>query len=426
VPQTSSTTRRSFLQAAAALPALAAQETDKRLDSARLKTAIAGACSWITDVAQMKSDALNGESNSHNLQHRHWKGALRGEYRAATRQWDFFCPVWHTGQAIKALVLAAKALDRPALLDAARFSAGFIGAERVADKAHPHYGLVFGFEDRGDQVNTSAVLECADGLWLLSDATGDARYAEWASSAARWVAKNADLGNGLLRDAFEVKTWRYVAPPWKTDKPGRPLNDDFIFLTAWRRNKDAACRKLFFEIAERLLKDEEPAGNWINYVPCNAATGSIHPRHAYWWGRPMVAAYRESHDRRYLDCARRAGEWYLNAMRTDGGLFRGTTRDFKTPSFGHENSGIACAAILWQDLWKETREERWLAAIRKSLRFLSGIQFRETSDPNLKGAILERVGAPDGTDRSPYYLRDLGTIFFVQAAARMITEEIPL
>ncbi len=414
--------RRTFLAMAA--PLWAAEEGGGHLKEAPLREAVANACAWITDVAQMKSDTLGDERNSHGLQHTHWKGALRGEYSAANRQWDFFCPVWHTGQAIKALVLAAKALGRPALLDAARFSADFIGAERVSDKSHPHYGLIFGFEDRGDQVNTSAVVECVDGLWLLSEATGDARYAEWALSAAAWAAKHAYLGNGLLRDCFQVKSWRFVAPPWKRD--GRPLNDDAILLKAFERTRKPEFRKIFFEIAERLLKDEEPAGNWINYAPCNAVTGTIHPRHAYWWGTPMLAAWRESRDRRYLECARRAGEWYSNAMRTDGGLFRGTTRDFRTPSFGHENSGIACASILWQELWKETKEERWLADIRKALGFCISVQFREVQDRNLKGAILERVNPPGGSDRLPYHLRDLGTIFFVQAAARMITEEIPL
>jgi hypothetical protein len=33
---------------------------------------------------------------------------------------------------------------------------------------------------------------------------------------------------------------------------------------------------------------------------------------------------------------------------------------------------------------------------------------------------LEKVLPPDGTDRSPYYLRDLGTIFFVQVAAQLL------
>jgi hypothetical protein len=45
------------------------------------------------------------------------------------------------------------------------------------------------------------------------------------------------------------------------------------------------------------------------------------------------------------------------------------------------------------------------------------MQFTNPEDPNLKGAILEKILPPDGTDRSPYYIRDLGTIFFIQAAA---------
>jgi hypothetical protein len=409
------TTRRGFLAAGAAGLAAAAGD----IEHTALRQAIANGCAWITDVAQMKADAPVGERNSHNLQHRHWKGALRGEYSAATREWDFFCPVWHTGQAIKALVLASKALDRPALLDAARFSAEFLGAERVSDRAHPHYGLIFGYEDRGDQVNTSAVLECVDGLWMLGEATGDARYAEWARSAVDWVARNAYMGAGLCRDAFDVKTWRYVTPPWKTDKPGRPLIDDAAFLKAGHR-------RIFFEIAARLLKEEDPPGNWIGFVPCNPVTGTLHPRQAYWWGDPMIAAYRESGDKQYLECARRAGNWYRGAMRSDGGLFRATRRDFKTPSFGHETSGIACAAILWLDLWKETREEQWLAAAATALHYCCNMQFRDVRDPNLKGAVLEQVKAANGSDASPYHLRDLGTIFFVQAASRVVNEGVPL
>lgn len=41
-------------------------------------------------------------------------------------------------------------------------------------------------------------------------------------------------------------------------------------------------------------------------------------------------------------------------------------------------------------------------------------------DEYLKGTILERVLAPDGTDRNPYYIRDLGSIFFVQACANFL------
>ena len=66
----------------------------QQLDHDALRHAINLACSWITDVAQMKTDSLTNEHNSHNLQHHHWRGALPGEYRVSTGQWDFFCPVW--------------------------------------------------------------------------------------------------------------------------------------------------------------------------------------------------------------------------------------------------------------------------------------------------------------------------------------------
>lgn len=42
------------------------------------------------------------------------------------------------------------------------------------------------------------------------------------------------------------------------------------------------------------------------------------------------------------------------------------------------------------------------------------MQFTNPEDPNLKGAILEKIMPPDGTDHNPYYIRDLGTIFFIQ------------
>ena len=45
------------------------------------------------------------------------------------------------------------------------------------------------------------------------------------------------------------------------------------------------------------------------------------------------------------------------------------------------------------------------------------MQFTRAGDPALNGAILEKVLPPDGSDASPYHVRDLGTIFFLQAAA---------
>src|ERR1039458_6425831 len=89
-------TPRSKVRATAHLtgaPSAPAGEGGPQLDHAALTRAVTSACDWITDIAQMKTDTLSGEQNSHKLEHQHWRGALRGEYRASTRQWDFFCPV---------------------------------------------------------------------------------------------------------------------------------------------------------------------------------------------------------------------------------------------------------------------------------------------------------------------------------------------
>jgi hypothetical protein len=112
-------------------------------------------------------------------------------------------------------------------------------------------------------------------------------------------------------------------------------------------------------------------------------------------------------------------------MRLDGGLFRGTRRDFKTDSFSHATSGVACAVLLWEELWKEMQDETWINSIRTGLNFCLQMQFHDVHDPNLKGALIEAVEAPDGSDASPYYMRDLSTIFFVQAASRLLTAQIP-
>jgi hypothetical protein len=394
------------------------------LDLRALRARMLLACSWMTDVAQIRDEHLTVEKNTHDLRIESWKGALRGEYSAADRQWDFFCPVWHTGQAIKALVLAYRLTGEASLLEHARLGAHFLQSQRVSDRSNKDYGLIFGFEAAGDQVNTSAVLECAIGLLWLADTSGERQYEQWALDAASWVARNAYLGQGLFRDAYSIESWSWVPAPWAgkaLPTPGRPLLDDGIFLEAYRRTGNKEYRRIFYETADRLLRDEDPPGNWIRYWPCNIFKGLLHPRQAYWWGYPQLAAYRDSGNAAYLDCGKRAGEWYLSAMRHDGGLIRGTYRDFNTDSFGHETSGIACAVILWLELWKITAEDQWLAACKKALHYCMQLQFTHPTDPNLKGAILEKVLYPNGTDQSPYHLRDLGTIFFVQGASSVLS-----
>lgn len=387
-----------------------------------LHSSMLAACKWLVDVAQVRTDQLTIEGNRPGLAHRTWKGSFRGEYSVADRKWDFFCPTWHGGQAIKALAQAYQLTGDRRLLRSAEDAAEFLLQNQI--NTGPDAGLILAYEDIGDKVFTSAVLESLDGLLVLADVTGQQRYRDSALSAARWCLERTWInGQGLLRDLYDPHKRKFIDDfvVTRENAPGRPLADDSIFLKAFDLTGEARYRDVFYEILHRLLRDERPAGNWVDYGPCCPKTGECHPRHAYWWGLPMLDAYQHSREKIWLDAAVRSGEWYVKAQRTDGGLFRFTDLNFKTACFEHATSGICCAAILWMRLFRETRDPQWLEPTRKALSYAMSVQFTEPQDPNLKGCVLERLAPPDGTDRNPYYIRDLATIFFVQAAAQLLT-----
>ena len=388
-----------------------------QVQPAQLREALRLGCFWLTERSQVQDDVLSGEANSHHFTYTHWRGAFRGEYVAATRTWDFFCPIWHGGQAVKALALAYRELGDERLLDAARLGAAFILDKQTRNAQDEDHGLILAYEDYADRVNTSAILECLDGLFHLTETSGDYQYQRAGLDALGWVARKAYIpGEGLFRDSYNPVERRFV--PWQTRNsprplaPGRPLLEDGVFLKGSRLAERPEWRTAFFETAERLLTEEDPPGNWMHFKPANALRGVIHPRHAYWWGMPMIDAWQESGKSRYLDCARRAADWYVRAQRHDGGLLRNTYLDFNTDSFGHETSGIACAAVFWQKMQQATGITDYDGPIQLALDYCQKVQFTRPTDENLRGAILSKVLPPDGSDRSPYHLRDLGTILF--------------
>ncbi|MCK4590308.1 MAG: hypothetical protein KAT86_01040 [Candidatus Latescibacteria bacterium] len=387
-----------------------------------LKESLTLACEWLVKIAQVKDEVPTGNIQIHH-KHTYWKGAIKGEYSVKDRKWSFFCPIWHTGQAVKSLVMAHKILKEDWLLEGAKAGADFIVHNQIRDKSAQDCGLVLAYEDAPDKINTSAILECLDGLILLSEATGEESYWQAALDAARWALNKMYLGDGLFYDGYDPTACKIIERPYRVK--GRPLLDDGILWKAYKKTGERRFFEVFLEVCERLLRDEEPPGNWVNYPPCNPVSGTIHPRHAYWWGRPMIYAFQEIGDRKYLACALRSGEWYQKAQRRDGGLIRGTYRDFSTDSFGHATSGICCAMILWQELEETLGEKLFQRPLELALEYCLNMQFRQVSDPNLKGCILEKVLPPDGTDGSPYYIRDLGTIFFVQAVSMYLEETFP-
>ena len=101
---------------------------------------------------------------------------------------------------------------------------------------------------------------------------------------------------------------------------------------------------------------------------------------------------------------------------------RTTGPDFNTASFGHATSGIACAAVPWHELTREFGDQQWVEPLCRALNFCRTVQFTRTEDPNPQGAILEKVLPPDGADKPPRYLRDVGIFLCVQALSMVLRD----
>ncbi len=384
-----------------------------------LRKPLTAALRFLTESAIIRDNTPPGE-HSKKFGYTNWNGAIRGEYALSRGQWDTFCPIWHTGQAIKALCLASKALNESKWLEYAAECAAFLLANQLQQGEDA--GLLLAFEDDPQMVNTSAILESLDGLFMLSDMLNDPRCECAALSAAKWVARKAWLpSEGKFQDTYDIKCRKFKV---LADLPNasRPLLDDCIFYRCYQRTGDTAYRDIAIATAETLLRDEGPDGNWIKYHPCVKTTGSIHPRHAFWWGKPMAELFRNTGDERYREIFFRSVKWYENALRQDGGLFRGTYPDFNTDSFGHAASGSACAAMCFMERANYGDSDHFMKLAVKCIDFCTKMQLTTPADPALTGVIIEKVMPPDGSGCNPYYIRDLGTIFYIQAVATYILQ----
>ncbi|NLW87314.1 MAG: hypothetical protein GXY38_10620 [Planctomycetes bacterium] len=390
-------------------------ERKKLLDSVRL------ACDWLANTAQTKTHELPPRTgNPGKYPYSSWRGAMRTEYRVADKHWWYYGVIWHTGQAVKALVTAADALGDETYLQAAAMGADFILANQVWDRANPDHGLILAYEDYPDTVNTSAIMECMHGLMLLADRIGSRQIWDRVIAAGQvLINKHYMPQHGLFRDIYDPAKHEFVVPnPFRTknDIGGRPLVEDSVLLRLFEKTGDKRFFDAHVRVSETLVADENPPGNWIDYSPCNSERGVFHPRHNFWWGLPLIETYRATGKQVFLETAIAAGRFSENVMRADGGWIRRFFTNNKTESFDHATSGSACAAILWLNLFRETGDRHWLDLAEQALSYCQRMQFTHAKDENLHGAILEKVVPPDGSDDSPYHIRDIGTIFFVIAS----------
>lgn len=379
---------------------------------------LALACEWFSGPGTVReNDEVYPESRKRHA-HKYWKGAVKGEYKLAEKKWGFFCPTWHTGQALKSLVMASEHTGSKHL-ETAESMAEFLLRNQVTSGSDK--GLLLAYEDFPSFINISAQIEALSGLFAFSEKTGNGRYRDAALRTVEWVASKSYIrGEGIFRDLYDPVKKKFTT--YRHWCKGRPLLDDGIFITAKRLTGKKAYLDIALETAEYLLKTENPSGNWALIQPSQPYYGFIHPRHAYWWGKPMIDLYDETGDTRFLMCFKRSTEWYMKALRRDGGFFRNTDSEFQTPTFGSCTSGSACAAIILLEAYERYDDSSLLPHIEKALEFCVQMQFTDKAeDKNVRGAVIESVTMPDGTGRSPYYVRDTAVIFTAQAISKFLS-----
>jgi len=366
-------------------------------------------CDWLTDISQVMDQADSSY------------GAMKGEYDTKNRKWSFYGPFWHTGQAVRTLLLAYNMTGKEKYLKHAILGGEYMIRYQTMDKEDKKfYGFIHGKESKG--ANTASQVEGFMALYDLYKLTKDVKWLERFHLAMDWVAKNLYLnGEGLFYNGYSA-----IKDELDPIEKSRPTNDDAIFGVAYEEFKNPLYLEIFREVSDRLLKDEDPPGNWMKYPPCRPdefeGRGRIHPRHAWWWGYPMLAAYDIFGEQKYLDAGIRAAQWYIDNNNLDGGYYYNMTKSGgKHLSFDFCTSAVGCAVIMWTDLWNRTHENKYAKEIETSLGFLLRAQFnQDVEDPNIKGAFFEGYLPPDGTLSPGFYIRDVATIFAVRAVLQIL------
>jgi hypothetical protein len=381
-----------------------------------LQRLLISATDWLVDCAQITNENDHFD-NPAGYRHTSFVGSFRTEYDTKSRRWWINGPAFHTGQAIRSLLVAFRRTGRDRYQQAAVLGGEFLLREVIDESHHPQNGLLLSLEQNDDEINVQVTFEALSGLLDLFAVSQDDRFLQAVVRSVDILIRDAYLPeHHLMLDHYSLKRREFFHDPDNT-LPGRAMIDDALLLRLSAATGDPQYRQLFLEMARRLVRAEEPIGTWIGLPPWTPDRGRIHNRKNWWWGWPMIAAFNTSGEQSFLDMAIRAGNWWLNGQNLDGGLYYSPDPANRHNSFGVCTSVVAVSVLLWHDLWRQTADSRYLKAIDRAIGFLQAAQFNsDPDDENIRGALFESPKAPDGTTCPGFLIRDLAAIFAIRAA----------
>jgi hypothetical protein len=349
-------------------------------------------------------------------------GRARGDYHWASGEWREYEPAWHTGQMIEALLAAHEVTGDPRYLTRARIAGEWWIALELKDG--PFKGMINAAHgDRlGALINFTTVGNGTPGLFRLSRVTGDARYADVATRAIIWLARNTKVPGhpGLYYNILDPATgtiWTDKSPHHDVAKASveqvaRPNIEGSPFLDACRHGGEAWLCDAHFDLARRTAARQSANGFWMEFEPNDPASGTVHPRFNTWNAEAMLRAYRETDERPLLDAALATARANVSLMEADGRF------DYEQNVSGQHGrnaptgSATGFAGLLWLDL-RALGYTEFDARIHAAARWLIANRFpADHPDPNLRGLVKE-LRVKNGA----VIQRDLGNPFAVRFLA---------
>lgn len=273
-----------------------------------------------------------------------------------------------TGYIIPSLFAVADRLNRDTYEKAAlamaeweltvqRAAGGFPG--HFVDREHPP--IVF---------NTGQVIF---GLLAAWERVHDARYADAAIRAARWLASVQDADGAWRRFDYRDTVHVYnTRTAWALVELGEALGDHAIVK--------AGLRNLDWAVAQQ---DER---GWFRHCAFGPGEDPFLHTIAYTTQGLLEAGRRLQRDE-YVDAAAKTCAAVLDAMRSDGWI-AGTFDARWSPSAGYSClTGNAQIAAQWFRLYDLRRDARFLDGGRSAVSFLKTLHDCATNNPNIRGAV---------------------------------------
>jgi len=340
-------------------------------------------------------------------------GSGRADYSVVDGELVTYETHWHTGQLIWGLLEAGTVLDRPDLIDKAR-RGGDWWVSTEFPEGHPLAGLVAAShgDNLGDLINWTTISDGTPGLFALSRATGDPRYADTATRSGRWLWDNTRVPDdipggdwlfyniiepdtGLVYRDWDVHTQGVPRDPERAAREtppvtrvARPNIEGFLFKDICLHTGEQVWCDRFVAHAESVLSRQGESGLWLDFEP-NVADGSkVHPRFNIWNAEALLQAFEISGDRKFLEAAARTARWSQSVMRRDGTLYYNTALNGQSNRAQVTGSAVAFNGILMLRL-RDYGYREFDKTIETFADWIIRNRFAsDHADPNLAGSVI--------------------------------------